>query len=338
MDDANATFTSADGVLFDKAQAIMIAFPGGRAGSYVVPIGVATIGEWAFSECAFLTNVLVSGNVTNIGYQGFSKCSKLESINLPNGIKRIGDWAFYLCSALTGIELPNSLTSIGADAFYLAGLTNIAIPDSVTEIGTAAFSDTPLGTVTVGDGVASIPSGTFQNCSSVTNVTLPPSLDYIGSYAFFNCKKLSSIAIPGSVTNIGMSAFQGCSALTGAYFNGNAPSSYSNVFANDTLAIVYYLPGTTGWTSTLGGAPTALWFLPNPVILSFEPSFGIRTNKFSFLISWATNSSVIVEASTNLGGGVWQPIQTNALVNGTNAFVDSTWTNYPQRFYRVHSQ
>jgi hypothetical protein len=45
---------------------------------------------------------------------------------------------------------------------------------------------------------------------------------------------------------------------------------------------------------------------------------------------------MVVEASTNLHN--WTPVMTNALVSGTCAFTDSTWTNYPQRFYRVRSQ
>ncbi|MGH7954208.1 MAG: hypothetical protein ACREFE_20125, partial [Limisphaerales bacterium] len=80
----------------------------------------------------------------------------------------------------------------------------------------------------------------------------------------------------------------------------------------------------------------ALWMLSSPTILNFEPDFGIHTNNFGFTISWATNTSVVVEASTNLQN--WTPVITNALVNGTNVFGDSTWTNYPQRFYRVRSQ
>jgi hypothetical protein len=44
---------------------------------------------------------------------------------------------------------------------------------------------------------------------------------------------------------------------------------------------------------------------------------------------------VVVLASTDLLN--WTPVITNALVNGTSAFMDSTWTNYPQRFYRVRS-
>jgi len=49
-----------------------------------------------------------------------------------------------------------------------------------------------------------------------------------------------------------------------------------------------------------------------------------------------TNATVVVDASTNLQD--WIPISTNTLVNGTSTFLDSAWTNNPQRFYRVRLQ
>jgi hypothetical protein len=97
------------------------------------------------------------------------------------------------------------------------------------------------------------------------------------------------------------------------------------------------LPGTTGWGTTLGGCATALWSLPNPMILSFEPNFGVRTNRFGFTISWANKNSVVVEACSNLAQTVWSPIATNKLTGGSSYFSDSQWTNYPGRFYRLRS-
>ena len=44
-------------------------------------------------------------------------------------------------------------------------------------------------------------------------------------------------------------------------------------------ATVYYLPETTGWGSTLGGLPTALW---PPQAQVDDSSFGVRTNQFGF--------------------------------------------------------
>lgn len=74
------------------------------------------------------------------------------------------------------------------------------------------------------------------------------------------------------------------------------------------------------------------------MILNYGPSLGAQTNRFGFTISWATNASVVVEASTSLNNPKWSPVQTNALNGGTFYFSDPEWTNYLSRFYRVRSQ
>lgn len=94
--------------------------------------------------------------------------------------------------------------------------------------------------------------------------------------------------------------------------------------------MVYYLPGTTGWTSTFDGAPALLW---NPTLAA--P--GVRSNRFSFDIAGTKNIPIVVEASTNLAAGAWVSLQTATLTNGLLHLVDPDWTNYPMRFYRIRS-
>jgi hypothetical protein len=108
------------------------------------------------------------------------------------------------------------------------------------------------------------------------------------------------------------------------------------VFWLDSNAAAYYLPGTTGWGSTFGGIPTALWSLSYPMILN--SSLGVQSNQSDFTVSWATNLNVVVEAATDLSNPFWSPLTTNALSGGTFYFTDPQWTNYPSRFYRVRSQ
>ena len=186
--------------------------------------------------------------------------------------------------------------------------------------------------------VTSIGDSAFYYRSTVTSVTIPNSVTSIGNGAFSSCTSLTSVTIGNSVTSIGDYAFYNCTSLTRVYFQGNAPSLCGFcVFCNDTNAAVYYLPGTTGWGATFGGLPTALWFLPNPLILNFGPGFGVQSNRFGFIISWATNNPVVVEACTNLGHPVWSPVATNTLTGGASYFSDPQWTNYPARFYRLRS-
>jgi hypothetical protein len=239
----------------------------------------------------------------------------VANVIIPNNVTNIGDWAFSDCASLTGVTLLNSATSIGDYAFNGCNrLTTMTLGESVTSIGLAAFF----------------------GCYNLASANIPDSVTNIGIEAFYGCESMTNLTIPSSVTSIGEEAFQNCLNLTSAYFLGNSPPDNGTVFVNDP-ATVYYLPGTTGWSTIFGGVPTALWFLPNPLILNNNASFGVQTNRFGFTISWATNISVVVEVCTNLANPVWQPIQTNTLTGGASYFSDPQWENYRSRFYRVRS-
>jgi hypothetical protein len=175
---------------------------------------------------------------------------------------------------------------------------------------------------------------------SVGKVTIPGTIDdlpvtSIGHGVFYKCYYETNFTIPYTVTSIGDYAFFDCPRPMVIFFNGNAPSLGTDVFGGGTRATVYYLPGTTGWTWTFGGASTALWLLPNPLILNHSPGIGVHTNGFGFIISWATNVSLVVEASASLSIPAWSPVGTNALIEGWSYFSDPQWSNYTRRFYRI---
>jgi hypothetical protein len=326
-----------------------------------IPGGITSIGPWAFYGCSGLTSVGIPYSVTNMGTGAFEFCYGLASIMIFNGVTTIGDQAFYYCTALQTVTMPNSVTSIGNEAFYNCidlgsvtfgdGVTNIGssafyyctslmgvtIGNHVTNIGSYAFYNCmQLASVTISDSVTSIGDNAFDLCWGLTNLVIGDGVTNIGGAAFFGCTLLPSVTIPNGVTSIGEGAFEDCSDLTGAYFLGNAPNADCSVFLNDPVT-VYYWPGTTGWpASTFPCVPTAPW-TPFLRVLNNTPGSGVQSNGFGFMISWPTNVSFVVQATTNLANPVWTPLATNALVNGTNYFSDPDWTNYPGRFYRVTS-
>ena len=77
----------------------------------------------------------------------------------------------------------------------------------------------PGGAVTIpstinGLPVTSIGDWAFDDCTSLTSVTIPNSVTSIGDEAFADCTSLTSVTIPNSVTSIGDGAFSGCTSLT----------------------------------------------------------------------------------------------------------------------------
>jgi hypothetical protein len=372
VDALNPKYSSTDGVLFNKNATTLIQCPGGKAGNYTIPNGVTNIGDYSCKLTA-LTDITIPNSVITIGTEAFFNSRSLTRVTVPDNVTTIRDHAFALCANLTNATIGRGVTNIwGApfsgctrltaitvdllDQFYSSvdgvlfnkGHTKLiqfpggragsyTIPAGVTNIETEAFEYCArLSSVTIPDTVTTIWQDAFFFCESLATITLPNSVTTIWSGAFYGCTNLTSATIGSGVATIWGHAFGDCRKLTGVYFQGNAPSTDSSVFDYSTNVTVYYLPGTTGWGSTFGGRPTALWFLPNPLILS-GPSFEIQTNGFGFIISWATNIRVLVEASTNLGNPMWSPVGTNTLMGGTSYFSDPNWTNHPARFYRLRA-
>jgi hypothetical protein len=113
--------------------------------------------------------------------------------------------------------------SIADRAFTGAGLTSITFTgENLTSIGEGVFFDcSSLTFITIPNSVNSIGEGVFYDCSSLTSVTLPESLTSIERVTFSNCSRLTSITIPTGVISIGEQAFYNCTGLTAVTIPAN---------------------------------------------------------------------------------------------------------------------
>jgi hypothetical protein len=330
---------------------VMAFFGCGGLSSVTITNGLTSIGEDEFEWCTGLTNVILGHSVTNLGDYAFCDCESLVTITIPSSVTSIGNEAFVYCASLTNLLIPDSVAMIGEEAFSSClSLSNVTIPASVTNLGEAAFIDctslTAINVATNNPAYSSVEGVLFDKSQTTliqypsgkagTNYAIADSVTSIGYGAFNYCTSLSVVTLGNSVTNLGDEAFEYCFKLTSVYFQGNAPASVgSDVFKSAigyVPATVYYLPGTTGWGSSLGGLPTELW---NPQAQTSGGNFGVQTNRFGFNITGASNLVVVVETCTNLGNPLWLPVSTNTLVNGASYFCDPDWMNYPGRFYRL---
>ena len=321
-----------------------------------IPDSVTTIGDGAFAACTGLTSVSIPDGVTTIGNGPFAACTGLKRIEVAalNPAYSSLEGVLFAKNRTTLLQcpggktgsytVPDHVTTIGGSAFSgCTGLTSITIPHGVTTIGNRAFA---YCTVLKGIEVAALNSSyrsmdgllfakdgtTLLQCpgGKAGNYTLPDRVTMIGGSAFSGCTGLTSVTLPNSVIKIEVYAFSNCTGLTSVYCLGKAPAAGDDVFDETNGVTVYYLPGATGWGATYEGRPTALWSLPYPVIFSSDPGFG-------FLISWATNAAVVVEASPDLVAPDWTRISTNTLTAGSAQFTDPQWTDHPTRFYRVRT-
>ncbi|MDE6083329.1 MAG: leucine-rich repeat domain-containing protein, partial [Muribaculaceae bacterium] len=212
----------------------------GENGTYTIPDGVTSIGAGAFAGCDNITKIVVpeTSQLKSIGAGAFEGCGNLSEVDLSasKNLTEIGEGAFKGTS-ITEITLPESLEKIGGGAFEGTKITSVVVPDNVKEIGEGAFKGcSELETVKVGKNVETIGGGTFEGCekltevnlsenktlteigegafkgTSITEITLPDSLEKIGGGAFEGTK-ITSVVVPDNVKEIGEGAFKGCDEL-----------------------------------------------------------------------------------------------------------------------------
>ena len=249
VDTNNPNYCSIDGVLFNKDKTTLVAYPIGNTRSeYIISNSVTSIGESAFYYCSSLTSVTIPNSVTSIGDYAFSRCSSLTSVTIPNSVTSIGEWAFSRCSSLTSITIPNSVTSIGSGAFeYCTSLTSITIPNSVTSIGDWAFgycsSLTSINVDSNNPNYSSVDSVLFNKDKTTlvaypigntrSEYIIPNSVTSIEKSAFEECSSLTSVTIGNSVTRIGNYAFRSCDKLVDVYCYATTPPEINeNSFSN----------------------------------------------------------------------------------------------------------
>lgn len=166
-----------------------------------LPGSVEYIEEDAFYLCG-LTSITMSEGLVNIRSEAFQSCHELTSVVIPNSVKSIGTYAFAYCNKLITVTIPANITSLGTNAFYeCKNLKNIVWNakkcKDFTTADNAPFKSalTKISSFSFGDEVENIPAYLCAGMTSLKEITIPASVQSIGTDAFDGCTQISKVDI-----------------------------------------------------------------------------------------------------------------------------------------------
>ena len=332
----------------------------------VIPANATTIGNSAFEQCASLISIDIPANVETIGTAVFWGCSSLTTVTFEKGsqLKTIGGGsssyygAFSYCTALTSIEIPASVETIGASAFKgcsklatvtfekesqlktigggysepnyygvfsdCTALTSIEIPASVETIEAAAFKGcSSLATVTFENGSqlktiggGSYSSGAFSDCTALTSIEIPASVETIEAAAFKDCSSLATVTFEngsqlktiggGNSHSYYYGAFSYCSSLTSIEIPASVETIKASAFKGcSSLATVTFENGSQLKTIE-GGYPSSGTFADCTALTSIEIPASVETIEAAAFKGCSSLATVTFEKGSQLktiGGG-----------------------------------
>ena len=152
-----------------------------------LPEGIRDIRDYAFEGCSF-ESITIPESVEFVGsLNPFTSCNKINAF-----------YGKYATEDHLGLIKDNRYISFA----FGANIDTYNVPNSVKEINTYAFYHSNLKEIILPEGLETIDEMAFRE-SSIENVILPSTLKSIGSYAFYLCNSLTELTIPDSIEELG---------------------------------------------------------------------------------------------------------------------------------------
>lgn len=202
--------------------------------SIELPTSITTIPSSMFAGCSALERVTAKGTITAIGNSAFKSDTALTEIPDLSQVTSIGDRAFYGCSALETVDL-HSVTTMGYGAFQGCDALSGEIDLSNLEVipGHAFCYDPNITSVITCPTLRSIGDWAFI-WADISTISLPETLNSIGTYTFYKSSLSGTVALPDSLTQLGASAFSGCEEVNAIQIGSGLKDIPANAFAGCT--------------------------------------------------------------------------------------------------------
>lgn len=247
--------------------------------SITLPASITTIPSYMFAGCSALERVTAKGTITAIGNSAFKSDTALTEIPDLSQVTSIGDRAFYGCSALKTVDL-HSVTTMeygafqGCDALsgeidlsnleeipghafcYDPNITSVITCPTLRSIGDWAFIWADISTISLPETLNSIGTYTFYKASLSGTVALPDSLTQLGASAFSGCEEVNAIQIGSGLKDIPANAFAGCTNLKTITVNNRQEDV--TIPKIDGVTVTYTIPSLTADNDKVSAAADAL--------------------------------------------------------------------------------
>lgn len=216
----------------------------GFCGICEIEEGTLSVADGAFRDCEKLEKILIPDSVQSIGRNAFAGCVALKEIVMPRKLYELGERAFLGCAMLNKVTVPQGISCLQRAVFKdCVSLQEIALPDTLEKITFDCFENTKVmndfkkskeETLYIGkwlicyraelEGRLEIRNGTegiadclcmYHNMDkrTLSAVSIPESMKYIGMEAFACCAGLDAVHLPEGIISVGQNAFSDCRNL-----------------------------------------------------------------------------------------------------------------------------
>ncbi len=212
---------------------------------------VTAIGESAFEYNTKIKSVVLPEGVTAIESRAFANCTILETIELPSTLRTIGDYVFQNTNIAT-ISIPDGVVAVGQNIFYQTGEIETTTYNNGVYIGNEtnpyhvllSVSDTAVTEFAMHADTKVIANYALKNLNDVTELVFPEGLLGIGYDVMDGTLSVTEITIPASVEWIDEIAFLNANGLKAIHVDANNEnySSVDGVLMNKEQTILIRYP------------------------------------------------------------------------------------------------